>query len=164
VGSWTVGYNPQDIPTEDGHKQFDPDYVTVRIEPAISIPSTWTAEEERTAELVQEKFKRDNYTGTAEIGGLTCLLPKPGLSFSCSGHRAKSDPDVVELGYMAHSAPHFVLIQAKYASSRYGGIQVYWEAWTSDPPIHALDIDAAIWKSIEDWNILNKTGSQAERH
>jgi hypothetical protein len=161
-GNWSAGYNPQDIPTEDGHKQFDPDYVTVRIEPAISIPSKWTAEEERTAEQLQEKFKRENYTGTAEIGGLTCLLPKPGLSFSCSGRRAQSDPDVVELGYMAHSAPHFVLVQAKYVSSRYGGIQVYWETWTLDPPIHALDIDAAIWKAIEDWNLLSRPDTQTE--
>jgi hypothetical protein len=158
VGNWSAGYRPEDIPPEDGHKQFDPDYVNVRIEPAINAPSTWTPEEEREAEQTLAKSMQDNYTGTTEIGGMTCFVPKPGVgAFSCSGRRSKSDPDVIKLGFMGHAAPHFVLIQAQYVSSRYGGLQVYWDAWTTDPPIHALDIDAAIWKSIEDWNLGNST-------
>jgi hypothetical protein len=158
VGNWSAGYRPEDIPPEDGHKQFDPDYVNVRIEPAINPPNTWTPEEEREAEQTLAKSMQDNYTGTTEIGGMTCFVPKPGVgAFSCSGRRSKSDPDVIKLGFMGHAAPHFVLIQAQYVSSRYGGIQVYWDVWTTDPPIHALDIDAAIWKSIEDWNLGNST-------
>lgn len=158
-GNWSAGFRPEDIPLEDGHRKFDPDYVTVRIEPAT--PITASAEDTKKSLDEMEKWHRDHSSGTLDIGGLTCFIPKGGYDFfDCAGSRSKSDPDVIKLRYKAYSAPNFVLVQAQYVSSHYGGLRVFWQAWTADPPVHARDIDAAVWQAIEDWNVL----SRVERH
>jgi len=153
-GNWSAGYKPEDIPIVGGNKDFEPDVVTVRIEREIRS----NLSEEEQQRLDQERWKGLQYDSTErrEIGGLTCFVPKgwgPVLGF-CSGRRTTSDPDVTALRYRKDSAIPFILLLADYRSSRHGGIHVYWNVWTSDVS-HVLDFDAAIWKSIEDWNLLN---------
>jgi hypothetical protein len=160
-GNWSQGYRPEDIPIVGGRKDFEPDVVTVRIE--REMPSKLSVEEQQRID--QERWEGLQYDSTErrEIGGLTCFVPKgwgPVLGF-CSGRRTASDPDVTALRYRKDSAIPFVLLLADYRSSRHGGIHVYWKVWTSDVS-HVLDIDSAIWKSIEDWNLLNHPGAQAD--
>ena len=56
----------------------------------------------------------------------------------------------------------FLLLQANYRSSHYGGIHVYWQVWTSDLA-HGRDIDQAIWNSLTDWNLLDAPAQTAQR-
>jgi len=153
-GNWSAGYQPADVPVVGGNKEFMPDVVTVRIEPQV--PSTLSEEDQRKIDQMTADSSQQNYIGTREIGGLTCLVPKPAITFfSCSSSRPGTGAGVVRLRYRDYANTPFVLLQAGYLSPRYGGIQVYWTAWTLDVS-HALEIDAAIWKSIEAWNLLNK--------
>jgi len=150
-GKWSQGYKPEDVLTVNGTPQFQPDVVTVRIEP--STPDLRSAGEKEKLKEEQRKYHEDFYFGARDVGGLTCYTPKPPNPFSdCSGNRGSSDSDVVKLQYRDYSATPFLLVQAQYTSARYGGVVVYWQAWILDVS-HALDIDATIWKSIEDWNL-----------
>lgn len=158
-GNWSAGYKPEDVPTVYGNKQFRPDVVTVRVD---RDNTTKSVEEQREFDQsVWETFQQ-NAVETLEIGGMACFVPKLRNLINCFGHRTKDDRDVTKLRFLRYSAiPSFVLVQAEYASSQYGRIYVYWSTWTSDPP-HLSDIDAAIWKSIEDWDLLNKPATQAD--
>jgi hypothetical protein len=159
-GNWSAGYKPQDVPIVGGNRQFQPDVVTVRIE--REIPSKLSLEEQQRFDQGRREGLQHNSTEKREIDGLTCFVPEgqgPEWGF-CSGSRAKADPDVTELRYRKYSATPFILVLADYQSFRHGGIHVCWKAWTSDVS-HVLDIDATIWQSIEDWNLLNKSAAQA---
>jgi hypothetical protein len=160
-GNWSAGYKPQDIPIIGGNRQFQPDVVTVRIEPE-SRSKLPVEDQQKVNQLIREAQERDS-AGTREIGGLTCFVPKTSGRTDCFGPRSNGDPDVTKLHYYTYSSTSFVLLQADYSSSRYGRLHVYWQTWTSDVS-HALDIDAAIWESIEEWNLLNNTGNKAEPH
>lgn len=158
-GNWSTGYKPEDVPIVGGDKEFKPDVVTVRIE--REVPSKFSEEEQHRVRRLLQEWQKQDAIGTREIGSLTCFVPKTGLDWtSCSGTRSKTDPDITELRYRKYSATPFILVLADYPSSHHGGIHMYWKAWTSDVS-HALDIDAAIWKSIEDWNLLDNTAAQA---
>jgi hypothetical protein len=159
-GNWSADYKPGDIPIVGGKRDFEPDIVTVRIE--REVPSKISIQEQQG--LDQERWEGLQYDSTEkrEMGGLTCFVPNgwgPALGF-CSGHRTISDPDVTALRYRKDSATPFVLLLADYRSSRHGGIHVHWQVWTSDVS-HVLDIDAAIWNSIEEWNLSNKQAALA---
>jgi hypothetical protein len=159
-GNWSAGYKPEDVPIVGGNKQFQPDIVTVRIE--REIPSKLSVEEQQRWDQGRREGLQYHSTERREMGGLTCFVPEgqgPEWGF-CYGSRTKADPDVTELRYRKDSGIPFVLLLADYPSSRHGGIHMYSQVWTSDVS-HALDIDAAIWKSIEDWNLLNKPAAQA---
>lgn len=150
-GKWSQGYKPEDVLTVNGTPQFQPDVVTVRIEP--STQKIQSAKDKETLHEEQRKWNEEFTSGTREFGGVTCYTPKPPNPFSdCSGKREPSDPDIVDLRYRDYAATPFVLVQAQYTTTRYGGIDVYWQAWILDVS-HALDIDATIWKSIENWNL-----------
>ena len=159
-GKWSQGYKPEDVLTVNGTPQFQPDVVTVRIEP--STQERQSAKDKEKLKEEQRKWNKEFTSGTREFGGLTCYTPKPPNPFSdCSGKREPSDPDIVDLRYRDYAATPFVLVQAQYTSTRYGGIDVYWQAWILGVS-HALDIDATIWKSIEKWN-LESTAKTADR-
>jgi hypothetical protein len=160
-GNWSADYKPGDIPIVGGKRDFEPDIVTVRIE--REVPSKISVQEQQR--LDQERWEGLQYDSTErrEIGGLTCFVPKgwgPTWGF-CFGRRTSLDPELTALRYRRDSAIPFVLMLADYRSSRHRGIHVYWQGWVSDVS-RALDIDAAIWKSIEDWNLLSKPAAQAE--
>jgi hypothetical protein len=157
-GNWSAGYKPEDVPIVSGERQFQPDIITVRIQREIINPLS--VEEQRKVKQILEEFRKKEAEGSREVGGLTCSIPNyAGSPPHCSGSRPNSE---VHLSYSSYSATPFVFVNAEYPSSRYGRIQVYWQGWTSDIS-HALDIDAAIWKSIADWNLLNNTESQAQK-
>jgi hypothetical protein len=158
-GNWSAGYKPEDIPVVGGGRQFQPDVATVRIE--RDMPELRSAQELQRLDEIQLKAQQHDSAGTREIGGLTCLVPKPGVDWViCSGSRSASDTEVTRLRYREYGATPFNLVLAEYASPRYG-IRVYWKAWISDIS-HALDIDREIWNSIEEWNLLNKLGAHAD--
>jgi hypothetical protein len=157
-GNWSDGYKPEDIPTQrDGRKQFRPDIVWVRIEPQR--PSTLAPEEEREVDQISKDFHRKITVGTRQIGGLTCDISKylwNNANPDCFGNRSEGDPDVTRVRLKLDTpATHFVLIQADYLSSKYGGIRVYWQTWTSEVS-HWRDIDTAVIKNIADWNLLSR--------
>jgi hypothetical protein len=151
-GNWSAGYKPGDIPIVNGERQFQPDIITVRIQREIINPLS--IEEQNKVKETLRKFHAKENEGTHEVGGLTCSIPNyAGSSPYCSG--SGSNPEL-RLSVSSYSATPFVLVHADYPSSRHGRIQVYWQGWISDVS-HALDIDAAIWKSIEEWSLLNPT-------
>jgi len=157
-GNWSAGYKPEDIPIVAGNKQFQPDLAIVRIEGEM--PERRSAEDLRELDRLQREALQQQSTGTREIGGLTCLVPKPGVDwFICSGNRSASATELTRLRYRDYSATPFILVLSEYTSARYG-IRVYWKAWISDVS-HALDVDRAIWNSIEEWSLLNKPAAQA---
>jgi len=155
-GNWSAGYKPEDIPTVDGAKQFEPDVVTVRIEPEI--PERRSAAELQKLEQSQRRVQQLDSVGTLEIGGLTCLVPKPSQDwFICSGSRTAAGVDVTRLRYRKYTDTPFILVLAEDTSARYG-IHLYWKAWISDVS-QALDIDRAIWNSVEEWNLFIKSNA-----
>ena len=158
TGEWSAGYKPEDIPTVAGNRQFQPDVATVRIE--REMPEKRSAEDLQKLDELQRLEQQRNSVGTRDIGGLTCLVPKPDQDwFICSGSRTASDAEVTRLRYRKYSNTPFILVLAEYSSTRYG-IHVYWKAWILDAS-HALDVDRAIWNSIEEWNLLNKQAAPA---
>jgi hypothetical protein len=158
-GNWSAGFKPEDIPIVGGNKDFEPDVVTVRIE--REMPDRRSAEELQKLDQSQRAAQQELSVGTREIGGLTCLIPKPGIDWVfCSGRRTASDTDATSIRYREYSATPFILILSESTSARYG-IHVYWKARISDVS-HALDIDRAIWNSIEEWNLLSKATPQAD--
>src|SRR5882724_1292025 len=157
-GNWSAGYKPEDIPIVSGKKVFQPDVATVRIE--REMPERRSAEELQKLDESQRKAQQHASAGTREVDGLICLVPKLGMDwFVCSGSRTASDTEVTRLRYREYDATPFILVLAEYTSPRYG-IHVYWKAWISDIS-HALDIDRAIWDSIEKWNLFNKSEAPA---
>jgi hypothetical protein len=157
-GNWSAGYKPEDVPIVGGNKQFQPDVVAVRIEPEFS---KFSEEEQQERQQSLRASAQQDSTATREIGGLTCFVPKLAPEWpSCFGIPTRADAYFTTLRYRTYGATPFILVLADYPSSRYGGIHVFWKAWTSDVS-HVPDIDVAIWKSIEDWNLLNKTEAQA---
>jgi len=162
-GNWTGSYNPNDIPSAGGKKEFLPDAVTVRIEPLP--PNKFSIEEQREVDQRVAKHWND-LANKHEIGGLICgrdyIPPDPSRKggWTCHGQRTPSDPDIIKLDTKSYRSP-FVLIDADYESSHYGGIHVYWMVWTSDV-VHARDIDQAIWKSLAEWNLVNEPRSSPE--
>jgi len=124
-------------------------------------PSTLAAEEQRKVEqIVQREHLRNLQGGAREIAGLTCIVPQIPYYpwFFCSGPRS-GDSKPVKLQFTQKSA-QFVLILADYDSSRYGGVQVFWKALTSDIS-HWRNIDDEMWRLLTDWNVLPLTESQA---
>jgi hypothetical protein len=156
VGNWSTGYKPEDVPSAAGER-VRPDLVSVRIQPEA--PSTQSAEERQKIDTIMREQQRNFYEERREIGGLTCLVPKM-RSFpyiECSGSRP-GDSDLVKLRFKQVNAS-FVLLQADYASSRYGGIHVYWQTTTSDVS-HWRDVEEEVWRLLTDWDLLNTTESQ----
>lgn len=159
-GNWSAGYKPEDIPIVAGNRQFQPDVATVRIE--REMPERRSADELQKLDQSQRKAQQDDSAGTREIGGLTCLVPKPGQDwFICSGSRTSSDTEVTRLRYREYSATPFILVLSEYTSARYG-VHVYWKVWISDVS-HALDIDRAIWNLIKEWNLFNNPAGDSGR-
>ena len=146
VGNWSAVYKREDVPPD-----LRPDRVVVRID--REFPSPLSAEDQRKIEQIgQEYHLRDLQGGAREIAGLTCIVPKiPYYAwFSCSGPRS-GDSKLVKLRFTQENA-HFVLILADYASSRYGGVHVFWKALTSDIS-HWRNIDDEMWRLLTDWNL-----------
>jgi hypothetical protein len=136
---------------------FLPDVATVRIERPI--PSKFSDEDQQKIRQRIEEIQQQNSTGTRDVGGLTCFIPKPPMHwFNCNGNRSAADPDVIKLAYQHYPSTPFVLILAEYDSSHYGGLRVNWKAWILDPS-HALDVDRAIWNSLTDWSLLDRIGA-----
>ena len=157
-GNWSAGYKLGDIPIVSGKRQFQPDIITVRIQREIVNPLP--VEEQQKVKKLLGKWAQEDSTGSREFGGLTCSIPSyAGSPPHCSGSRSNSE---LHLSYSSYGATPFVFVNADYPSSRYGRIQVYWQGWISDVS-YALDIDAAIWKSIADWDLINNTESQAQQ-
>lgn len=164
-GDWSAGYDLADVPTvEGGLKEFRPDSVWVRVERQRL--STLSPEDQRKMDQVLRESQQSLYVGTREIGGLTCLISKyqdVGMRPYCSGHRSPGDSDVTKVTLKLDTPnTHFILIQADYSSLRYGGIHVYWQTWTSEAS-HWREIEAAIFKSLADWNLVNTTKAQTGR-
>ena len=164
-GNWSAGYKPEDVPLDGGRKQFLPDAVTVRIERDTFVTSPME-DQDRIARL--KKFN-DDLLDRQEIGGLTCgrivRAPHAGKrgALFCSGHRTSSDADTIKFRTSANeNTTPFVWIDAEYRSTLYGGIHVYWQVWTLDLA-HAIDIDEAIWRSLAEWNLLDRAELQAAR-
>jgi hypothetical protein len=161
-GNWSAGYQPGDIPIVGGTKMFLPDIVTVRVE--RSIPSKFSEEEQQKIKRVLSEARQEISTGTREIGGLTCLVPKPPMNwFNCNGNRTAADSDITHLRFREYPSTPFVLISADYDSSHDGGIHVSWQAWILDPS-HALDVDRAVWNSLADWNLVTEPENKIEPH
>jgi hypothetical protein len=157
-GHWSSGYKAEDVPSIGG-ESVHPDLVTVRIQPEV--PSTFSAEEQQKIAQILREQQRNFSEGPREIGGLTCFVPKM-RSFpyiACSGSRP-GDSDVVKLRFKQVSAS-FVLLQANYASSRYGGIHVYWQTTTSEVS-HWREVEEEIWRLLTDWNVLSNNGANGE--
>jgi len=164
-GNWSAGYKPEDVPVNGSRKQFLSDAVTVRIEHDSFVTSS-IEDQDRIVRL--KKFN-DGLLDKREIVGLICgrtvQVPHPGKqgALFCSGHRTPSDPDTIKFRTSANeSTTPFVWIDAEYRSTHCGGIHVYWQVWTLDLA-HAIDIDQVIWRSLAEWNLLNRTESQAAR-
>ena len=155
TGDWSSGYNQADIPTNGGIKQFQPDVVGARVE--REAPSKESAEDQRYRNELIKGGLEYGATERRKIGLLSCFVPGSWGSgwLYCSGHRAEGDPDVTSLRVRKYGDTPFELLLADYVSSRYGGIHVYWQVWVKDEA-HVLDIDTAIWKSIEGWNLANR--------
>ena len=157
-GNWSAGYKPGDIPVVSGKRQFQPDIITVRIQREIVNPLP--VEEQQKVKNLLQKWAQENSAGSREVGGLTCSIPNyAGSPPHCSSDRSNSE---LHFSYSSYSATPFVFVNADYPSSRYGRIQVYWQGWISDIS-HALDIDAAIWKFIADWDLKDNTESQTAK-
>jgi len=158
-GEWSAGYKRENVRWSDGMppKDVRPDLVSVRIEPQSAFPvsnAAVTPEQRQKAEQTLKEAQASLYEGTREVGGLSCLVPKGGVTmFHCS-ETTTQNGDGVKLDYRQLNAS-FVVIQADYTSSRYGGIHVYWKTVTSDVS-HWRDIDEEVWKLISEWNLLNK--------
>jgi hypothetical protein len=141
--NWSSGYRPEDIPIVGGAKMFLPDVATVRVE--RSIPSKFSEEEQQKIKRVLNEARQEISIGTREIGGLTCLVPKPPMDwFNCNGNRTAAESDITHLRFREYPSTPFVLILADYDSSHYGGIHVSWKAWILDPS-HALAVDRTVW-------------------
>jgi hypothetical protein len=161
-GNWSEGYRSEDIPIVGGTPMFQPDIATVRVE--RSIPSKFSEEEQQKIKQLLSEIQQQNSTGTQDVGGLTCFIPKPPMNFiNCNGNRSTADSDVIKLEYRHYPSTPFVLVLAEYDSSHYGGLRVNWKAWILDPS-HALDVDRAIWNSLADWNLLDSTENKGEPH
>ena len=153
-GNWSAGYKPEDIPTSNGEKEFRPDVVTVRIE--REPPNNLSNEEQEKVQKLLLTNREQDFAGAQNIGDLTCDV-RNGYGHYCFGHRIRGEPDVTRFRYLQYTRiPSFVRIDADYESTHYGKVHVYWWVWTSNVS-HALEIDAAIWKTMEEWNILNPT-------
>jgi hypothetical protein len=160
-GHWSAGYKPQDIPIVGTERQFTPDVVAVRIQPEFdhSAPE----EKNHRQQMIRAAVQQDS-TGTLQLGRLTCFLSKwSGMDTCCFGGSSVSESDFMSVRYGRYAATPFVLVLADYASVRYGGVHVFWKAWTSDPS-HIPDIDEAIWKSIDEWNLLKNVTPAHDRH
>jgi hypothetical protein len=161
IGNWSGDHEPQDARSAERDKQFRPDVVGVRLE--REMPSIMSAQEQEETRLTGDKFLRENSIGVTETGDLTCLVPTPAFTFfSCYRHPSKPDSKGTRFRYRDYSSTPFILIQANYISPRYGHIHIHWTAWTLNIS-HALEIDDAIWKSIEEWNLLNKPAIQTQQ-
>jgi len=158
-GDWSGVYNPDDVPLSGGKKRFRPDAVTVRIE--LEPPSTLSADDQREIDRSVSKVWHEDLRDPHEIGGLTCGKMADAVrsltlgGMLCSGHRSPSDPDEMRFHTHSYTMTPFLLLQADYGSSHYGGIHVYWQVWTLDLA-HGRDIDQAIWKSLTEWNLVSE--------
>jgi hypothetical protein len=156
-GNWSGVYNPNDVPLAGGKKAFLPDAVTVRVE--REPPSKLSTEEQRGMDQIGAKHWND-LPNKREIGGWICgryFMPRdPNTKggWTCHGQRAPSDPDTIRVETKSYKSSPFVLLDADYESSHYGGIHVYWMVWTLDVA-HARDIDQAIWNSLTEWNLID---------
>jgi len=161
AGNWSAGYKPEDIPTVGTGKQFTPDVVAVRIQPEFD--NSTAEQKEHDQEMIKGAVEQES-TGTLQFGRATCFLSKwSSMDTSCFGGTRVSDTDFMRARYGRYAATPFVLVIADYPSIRYGGIHVFWKAWTLDPS-HIPDIDETIWKSINEWNVLNNSTRSHEPH
>src|SRR5580658_329502 len=158
-GDWSAGYKPQDIPTVGKGKQFTPDVVAVRIQPEFD--NSTPEEKDRRHQMIMGAVQQDS-TGTLQLGRLTCFLSKwTSMDTMCLG-AGISESDFMRVRYGRYAATPFVLVIADYPSIRYGGIHVFWRAWTLDPSNIPI-IDEAIWKSIDEWNLLQNVTPARDR-
>lgn len=157
-GDWSGVYKPEAVPRDGDRNRFRPDAVTVRVE--REPPSTLSVDDQREIDQSVSKVWREDIRDPQEVGGLTCGKMGEAIrgGMRCSGHRAPSDPDDIRLTSHSNNTP-FLLLQANYRSSHYGGIHIYWQVWTLELA-HARDIDRAIWNSLTEWNLLNASSAQ----
>ena len=98
-----------------------------------------------------------------DIGGLTCRVSKYthiGANPNCSGHRTSGETDITKITLKLNTPnTRFVLVQADYDSSHFGGIHVPWQAWTLDVASWR-EIENAIFNSISDWDLATSDGVQ----
>jgi hypothetical protein len=159
-GDWSGVYNPQDIPLENGNRQFQPDAVTVRVE--REPPSTLSVDDQRKIDESVHKVWHDDIRDPQEIDGLICGKIEQAAPNSskggmlCSGQRSPSDPDEIRFDTHSYRITPFLLLQADYKSSHYGGIHIYWQVWTLGIS-HGREIDRAIWKSLTEWNLVDES-------
>jgi hypothetical protein len=163
-GNWSMGYKPEDIPNDGDRKQFAPDRVWVHIGSELPrVPS----DADRRAFDEMDRKSQDELLDKQTIGGLTCGRhpPRSPLTdkykyggLSCWGPRASSDPEQMSLGTHQYDWP-FIQIWADDYSTRYGGVHIVWTVWTQDLS-HAREIDAAVWKAIDEWNLVSKSEVQ----
>jgi hypothetical protein len=159
-GKWSAGYKPQDIPTVGTEKQFTPDVVAVRIQPEFD--NSTREEKDHRQQMIMGAVQQDS-TGTLQLGRVTCFLSKwSAMDTSCFAGSSVSESDFMSVRYGKYAATPFVLVIADYSSIRYGGIHVFWKTWTLDPS-HIPDIDETIWKSIDEWNLLNNSTRAREQ-
>jgi hypothetical protein len=148
------------MPFIAGNNGLQPGVVTVFIQ--RQPPSKSSEAEQQQLEQAWQGALKQGSTGTREIGGLTCFVPKPGWEWSfCSGKQTTSDSDVTSYRYRRYGATPFALLIADNESSRYGGIYVHWTVLTVDVS-HALDIDRAVWNSLADWNLVTEPENKTE--
>jgi hypothetical protein len=161
TGNWSGAETPQTLPTLGDNKNVQADVVGVRLE--RETPNSLSADEQEKLRQMGAAMLRETSSGVTEIGDLTCLVPKPAFTFfSCYRNRFKADSKGTRFRYRDYSGNPFILIQADYLSPRYGHIHVYWSAWTLNIS-NALEIDDAIWKSIEEWNLLDKSAIKTQQ-
>jgi hypothetical protein len=126
-GGWSGVYKPEDVPLSGDRKRFRPDAVTVRIE--REPPSTLSVDDQREIDRSVSKFWHEDLRwNPQDFGGLTCgkmadAVPSPNMgAMLCSGHRAPSDPEDIRFDTHSYGITPFLLLQADYRSSHYGGI------------------------------------------
>jgi hypothetical protein len=158
-GNWSEDYPLQAVPVAQGLAQFRPDLLWVHLQRAY--PDLYTPEEWKKIKKIQQEALSELYFGTKQIGGLTCLKPKFGTGFPCTGKRSEQDPDITALTYYDYANTSFVLVAADYNSSHYGGVHVHWQIWINDVS-KSLTIDRAVWNLLSAWNLLEPMQSDQQ--
>lgn len=154
-GRWSEGRLVEDAPNIDVQRGDALDLVTVRLEqePGGAIS---TKETEKKNLQLREWQRRDS-SGTRDIGGLSCFIPKAAFGWTdCSGRRSADSGDSTVLTYKQYGTTPYILVLADYTSPQYGGIHVYWKVVTASD-LYLLDIDRAVWSSIKSWNLVAGT-------
>jgi hypothetical protein len=78
---------------------------------------------------------------------------------ACYGRRDTANREDILL-YVAvppYAPGVFPVLQARYFTTRYGGVRIAWRTHVSNLP-RWHDIDAGIWKLIDQWNVAPAAG------